>query len=62
MQRPFWPKLALAAQAGAEAKSTSHLQGIPRNHQGTVVLAAEGIQLQMCFSTVGHLDRRERVA
>lgn len=34
----------------------THLQGVPRDDQGTVMLPAEGIQLQVGFASVGHLE------
>lgn len=37
--------------------ATSHLQRITRDHKGTVVLATEGVQFQVSFSTVGHLRK-----
>lgn len=34
----------------------THLQGVPRDDQGTVMLPAEGIQLEVGLAAVGHLE------
>ena len=37
-----------------------HLQGVPGNDQCTVVFPSKGIQLQVGFSTAGHLHKKKK--
>lgn len=49
-------RLWLLGGPGQMARSHAHLQGVSRDDQGTVMLPAEGVQLEMGPPTIGYLE------